>query len=209
MRQMVRAWRYRSLPPIPIARATASSVRPVRSSEFRRSVALRPTRTQVGVLPLPGLAPVPFFEGIGLAHHLTERLASLTVVFEDREPARGPGRELADFARDFRQPQRQGAGEPAVPRDHLPAGPHAGDHQRDQDPFGADALEEPVGLTRWIAIDGKAVLAVVEIATGEGAYRGRACQGGGHGRGILFRSGTFRACAGEGVGERPSPPIGG
>ncbi len=158
---------------------------------------------EVGTPPPPRLVTVQLLEGVGLAHQLAERLASLTVIFEDCSPPCCPRPDFADLTRHIRQAQRQGTGEPPVAGDDLPGVRFGHDHQRDQDSGAADALDEVIDLGGWVAVNFETIgIWLEEPGRDRGDRRGFR-RGDGHGRGILPERSILklRRGAADGIGR--------
>ena len=129
-----------------------------RNSDIRRrraNTTIRiPAPPQVRQPTGAGLRSPELFEGVGFAHQLTECLAALAVVFEDRTSTRGTGREPADLARDLGQTEGQRAGQTTMPGKDLP-GPRlrsGSDDHRDEDSVLADARQQVIDLGRRFAV---------------------------------------------------------
>ena len=124
---------------------------------------------EVGEPAPPRLGQKQCLERIGLAHHLTERLAALTVIFEDRASPRCSRAEGTDLAGNFGQSQGTGAGEPAVARNEfVDLGVGLGhDDQRDKHPMFPDAVDEVVDLGGRIAVNGDAETVRTNLVNGE------------------------------------------
>ena len=103
--------------------------------------------------PTSGLVGEERFEGIGLAHELAERLGPVAVVGEDQATSVLLARRRADLAGDVGEPQEAGAGEPTVTGEDFPRIAGRDEDEGDEDAKGPDALDQPVSLCLWFAIN--------------------------------------------------------
>ena len=144
--QRARAWRKRSLPPRPSLAGMVSSVRPFRSSEFRRSGGFLP------VLPEIRLATT---RGRGLARDDSRASASRMIWLNVLRCWRLYSRTARCFSASFAKLrishgtsgefEPTGTGQSSMTRDDFPASRFRGsDHQRDEDPLAVDAPDQAI-----------------------------------------------------------------
>jgi hypothetical protein len=108
--------------------------------------------TEISEPSLAGLRFEENLESVRLTHHLTERLDSLTVIFENRSPSILVAIEIADLAGDTLHTDCPSARPATMARKDLPPLRRRQDDERHQDPVLPNTGEQPFEIVLWITV---------------------------------------------------------